>query len=488
MLARPFLAHSVVGIEFLDLATNRSIYALNAHRLFSSASTAKVVTVGNALQALGPDFQYHTRVFRNGAIDETGTLHGDLILVASGDPNLSGRQRPDGTLAFNDDDHSYGGDPVAGDPLAALRDIAQQVVTHGIAAVDGRVLIDVSLYPEGDQESGTGFVASPACLNDNIVDVQLAPGEAPGAPARLLAQLPETQYVTFVNDATTGAKGADNSVSFGSDIAGADGARTVTITGSIPVGNKPSWLQYGVVSPSTFLRLAFTGVLRANHITVQAPVAPSSAVDFAVLAKNYTDANLVADHVSAPLAQDARITLKLSQNLHAHMIPYLVGALVAHDHTDSNRAGLRVERAWLAQAGLDLAEASQADGEGTAAFTPDFMTHYLAYVARRPWFQSLFDALPILGRDGTLVDIQRTSPAAGHVFGKTGTDEQADFLNGHVFVSAKGLVGYFTTGTGRRIAFALYINNLPVRNAADVDSVAGQTIGELATIGYESIR
>jgi D-alanyl-D-alanine carboxypeptidase/D-alanyl-D-alanine-endopeptidase (penicillin-binding protein 4) len=488
VLSRPALAHSTIGIEFFDLATKRPIYALNAHRLFNPASTTKVVTVGGALQTLGPDYQYHTRVFRNGNIDANGTLHGDLILVASGDPNLSGRQRPGGTLAFNDEDHSYGGDPVSVDPLAALRDIAQQIETHGITAVDGRVLVDISLFPEGDVESGTGLVVSPACLNDNIVDVQLAPGQAPGFPVSVLAVLPPTPYVTFVNHATTGPKGSDNTITLGADTANPDGSRTVDITGSMPFGRKASWLQYGAPSPSAYLRFALTSVLSANHISVQAPATPHPAADFAVLSKGYTDANLVADHASVPLAQDARITLKMSQNLHAQMMPYLLGALVAHSHDDSNRAGLRIERAWLKQAGLDISEAAQADGEGTAAFTPDFMTHYLSYVAHRPWFPAFFNGLPVLGRDGTLVDIQRSSPAAGHVVGKTGTDEQLDFLDNRVVVIAKGLVGYFTTSSGRRVAFAVYINNVLVRNAADVDRVAGQTVGELAAIGYESIR
>jgi len=30
------------------------------------------------------------------------------------------------------------------------------------------------------------------------------------------------------------------------------------------------------------------------------------------------------------------------------------------------------------------------------------MVHYLAYMAKRPDFQNFHDALPILGRDGTL--------------------------------------------------------------------------------------
>ena len=65
-----------------------------------------MLTEGTALSLLGPDYRFHTRVFRTGAIDASGTLEGDLILVAAGDPNLSNRIQPDGTLAFQNQDHA----------------------------------------------------------------------------------------------------------------------------------------------------------------------------------------------------------------------------------------------------------------------------------------------------------------------------------------------------------------------------------------------
>ena len=64
-------------------------------------------------------------MYREGAIDATGTLHGDLVLAASGDANLSQRIQPDGTMAFENEDHSYDGGrdtkAVPGDPRSATR-------------------------------------------------------------------------------------------------------------------------------------------------------------------------------------------------------------------------------------------------------------------------------------------------------------------------------------------------------------------------------
>src|SRR5258708_31797166 len=105
--SRPEFAHANFGIEFYSLETGKVLYSLNADKLFVPASTTKILTEGTLLAKLGPDYRFHTRVYRTGPIDKRGALKGDIILVASGDPNLSNRIQPDGTLAFVDHDHAY---------------------------------------------------------------------------------------------------------------------------------------------------------------------------------------------------------------------------------------------------------------------------------------------------------------------------------------------------------------------------------------------
>jgi len=174
----------------------------------------------------------------------------------------------------------------------------------------------------------------------------------------------------------------------------------------------------------------------------------------------------------------------VSQNLHASMGPFLLGALVAHQGTA--KAGFAQERRFLTQAGLDLTGASQSDGAGGSAhFTPDFIVHFLACMATRKDFPVYYAALPVLGRDGTLWNIQVNSPAAGHVHAKTGTYERDDLLNDMMMVDGKGLAGYMTTADGRRLAFAIYANN--VAASTDPDAITrgvGQALGEIAAAAY----
>jgi PBP4 family serine-type D-alanyl-D-alanine carboxypeptidase len=491
IIEQPGCQHASFGIEVYSLSDNKVLYARNAQKLFTPGSTTKLLTEGSALELLGPDYRFHTRIYRTGPISSNGTLHGDLVLVADGDPNLSGRIRPDGTLAFiaHGYDHTYGGDrytkAVPGDPLLVIHELAERVASRGIRRVDGRVLVDVSLFPEGEPEPGTGAVISPIVVNDNLVDVIVTPGGKPGDPVQLHVS-PVTPYAKFISEATTVAASSEPSIGWTNDQIQPGGLHVITVGGTMPAGGPGILYSYKVRQPSHFAEMALVEALRQDG--VQADFAPyGQPVDFAVLSPSYTDRNLVAEHVSPPFSEEVRVTLKVSQNLHASMTPYILGAVLAHARKNILQAGFDLEHGFLEKAGLDLSSASQSDGAGgDALFTPGFICHYLAYMARQKDFAEFERALPILGRDGTLFNTQVNSPAAGHVFAKTGTIGGEDLLNRDLMITGKGLAGYVTATNGRRYAIALYANrvSLPLGDLDEVENTIGQTLGEIASSIY----
>src|SRR5262249_21825847 len=140
----------------------------------------------------------------------------------------------------------------------------------------------------------------------------------------------------------------------------------------------------------------------------------SEMPNWKTLAAFYKTENRLAEHISPPLKEDVKVTLKVSQNLHASMTPYLLGALLAKESDGALEAGFKQEQSFLKRMNLDLSAAAQSDGAGGSAyFTPDFMVKFLTLMAKQKDFRYFHDALPILGRDGTLWDTQRDSPAAG---------------------------------------------------------------------------
>src|SRR6201993_3658913 len=487
---RPEFAHSRFGIKFIAADTGNVVYELNSAQLFVPGSTTKLLTEGTALELFGGDYRFHTKIYRTGPIQKDGSLQGDLVLVASGDLNLSNRIQPDGTLGFEDEDHSYGGPDskgLPGDPLLVIRELARQVAARGIKRIKGRVLVDATLFPEGERELGTGVVISPIVVNDNVVDVIVSPGATENAPAQLKIA-PQTAYVAIINQATTGKPGSNSSIKYENEKLNSDQTRSVTLTGSVPLAGKPVMASYPVPEPSRYAAAVLMESLLAEGVTAALP-SPAEHIDFKALSSKYTAENIVADHVSPPLKEEVRVTLKVSQNLHASSMPYLLGALLAHQDKEIDQAGFDLEHDFLSKAGLDLGGAAQSDGAGgNAYFSPDFMVHYLSYMSKQKDFADFYRALPILGKDGTLVKIQVNSPAAGHVHAKTGTYGAYDALNKKLMVSGKGLAGYMDTVDGKHLILALYVNfvSVPIDDPDATQKIAGEALGEIAAAAYDA--
>jgi dihydroorotase/N-acyl-D-amino-acid deacylase len=490
VMDRPEFAHSRFGLKFISAETGNTLYELNSAQLFVPGSTTKLVSEGTMLETLGGDYRFHTKIYRTGPIQKDGTLDGDLVLLASGDLDLSNRIQPDGTLAFEDEDHSYGGPDskgLPGDPLAVIRDFAKQVAAKGIKRIKGHVLVDASLFPEGYRELGTGVVVSPIVVNDNVIDVVISPGATENSPVQLKIA-PQTAYVTIANKATTGKAGSKTTVKYDDEKLNADGTRTVTLTGSLPLDGKPTMDSYPVPEPSRFAATVLMEALKEQGISATL-AAPTDQINFKALGANYKPENVVAEHVSPPLKEEVKITLKVSQNLHASSMPYLLGALVAHKDTDIDQAGFDIENQFLTKAGLDLSGAAQSDGAGgNAYFSPDFMVRYLLFMSKQKDYEDFYRGLPILGKDGTLVKIQVNSPAAGHVHAKTGTYAIYDALNKKLMVTGKGLSGYMDTASGRHLVLALYVNMVSVTldDPDAIQKIAGEALGAIAAAAYDA--
>lgn len=486
--------HAHFGVEVYSLDEGRVVYLLNGEDLFIPGSTAKLLTEGTALELLGPEHRFHTRVYKTGPVDSNGTLKGDLVLVASGDPNLSGRIESGAKIAFENEDHSYSESSsyakvVPGDPLLVIRELASQVAAHGIKKLDGRVMVDASLFPEGERELGTGVVISPISLNDNLIDLTIRPSHIEGALATIEIS-PETSYLALIDNVVTGSTGSKPEINVLRETSDSDSSVSVTISGSIPLDSPLILRTYSVPKPSRFAQVTFTEALRTAGIQMSFPTATGPG-DFKDIASAYVHSNLVAEHISPPLSEEIRLTLKVSQNLHAAMMPFILGAVLKPDSQDPGQNGFDLEHDFLAGAGLDLTSISQADGAGLAPssyISPDFMVHYLAFMSKEKSFSIFEDSLPVLGKDGSLWNIESESLAAGHVYAKPGTFESYDALNKRPMLNCKGLAGYMNTADGRHLAFAAYVNHFSnfTDDPAILPKVAGRSLAQIATAIYST--
>ncbi len=468
--ARPAFTGSSFGILVVELDSGEVVYSHRPRALLAPASTAKLVSAAGALGVLGADFRFETPVVRTGPLVD-GVVSGDLVLVASGDPNLSQRPapgsaasptdrtaaaRPFNRLRFVDRDHTYAGytdaDLVPGDPLLVLRRLARDVAAAGVREVRGDIIVDDGLFKETYDPFVGDFSA--ICVNDNVVDITVAPGSRIGDPVRVSYQ-PRVPSVDVRVLAKTSAPGSALDLWVDRH----DGIASFVVRGTLPLGSRPV-LRVGRLKDAALAAAnIFADVLAEQGIAVRGQrrrgrFGPSL----------YSHFDVVARHVSPPLSESVLVTLKVSHNLHATMYPVLVGALKGK--RGDRVAGFEAIRGFFRQGGLDVQSVLVHTGAGggrSDRLSPRFLVDLLRFSTANGDFSVLWRSLPIAGIDGTLSERFAGSPLRGRVRAKTGTlVYQGSFNDSWIYLS-KSLAGYVDLRKGRNsgeiLCFAILIAN-----------------------------
>ena len=461
-------------------AAGETVYARNPDAMLAPASVTKLFTCAAALTALGADHTFETTVYQRG-LALNGTLRGDLILVAAGDPTLGGRTTKDGRTDFRDKDHTYanGGAMDAeltdADPLAGLDALAKQVKDAGVKQIDGDILVDDRLFAR-TRGSGSGPDAvSPVTVNDNLVDIVVTPGAKDGDPATV-ATIPRTAFFQVDALVTTGAAGSATDLHVL-----AVGANQFAVRGRIAKGAKPAVRIYPVDEPALFARALFVEALRRAGVRANAAIARPATATLPDRG-SYEKLVKVASFTSPPFKDAVTVTLKVSHNLYASTFPCLVAASKGQTTAE---AGLREERKILKELGVDVNAVSFGGGAGGSSadyVTPRATVQLLQGMAKRPDWAAYKAALPVLGVDGTLTEVVKAdSPARGKVYAKTGTLIWYDAANERYLLKSKALAGVMTTKAGTPLTFALFVNNVPLPKGVSA-SREGKVLGRLCEL------
>lgn len=479
------------GLLVADAKTGATVYERNADQLFAPASVTKLFSVAAALVQLGPDYRFETPIVRRGDVDPSGTLRGDLILIARGDLSMGGRTGPDGKLLYKDDDHTYAGggnsrsEIVPADPLAGLDHLAREVQAAGIKHVTGDVLIDDRLFEDAESTGSGPRRLSPILINDNVVDVLVSPGKAAGEPAQVSFQ-PATQYLTMDAQVDTVATGGESKLEIRPV-----GTRRFKVRGQIPIGHRRVVGIREVDDPPAFARTLLIEALRRRGVRVDASPLSENSTSSLPTAAEVAKLPKLAEYTSPRFGEYIRVILKVSHNLHASTLPLL---LAARHGERTLEAGLRRQGEVLKGLGLDLGTVSFGGGAGGSRadlVTPRATVRLLRAMADRPEADAYENALPILGRDGTLARaVAADSPARGHVHAKTGTFWVDNELSGKALLTSKALAGYLETASGRGLVFAFFVNNVMLdaprlgRPISDATGEAGRLLGRLCEVFY----
>lgn len=461
------------GLRVVDLDSGAVIHDVEPERQFLIASVRKLFSVGALLDQVGPAHTFTTPVHAQGIVNG-GVLNGDLILVASGDLTMGGRRNANGSFAIKPFDHNEANslgnaeltDP---DPLAGYAALARQVAASGITRVSGEVVIDDRLFVPFRFRNE--FNVSAIFVNDDAVDV-IIERTSPGAPAAVNWRPKSAAFAVVSTLQTTGA-GSSSAIALAPEVSACIGSPgcTGTVSGQLPIdfvpavtGAFPLIRTFRIVEPANYVRSVFIEALRNAGVQVDASTVAANPVARLPAKNSYSAATRVAQLVSFPYSDDAKLIFKVSYNIGADTSLVLFGLARGVDNMADS---LAVERqALAAEHGIGPGEFSFADGSGggSTRATNRAVTTFLESMSRRSSFAAFRDALPILGVDGSLATTNAferdpsLAGAKGQVFAKTGT-----FIEGTAgppLFRAKALAGYVNTRSGRRLAFTMAVNEV----------------------------
>jgi len=428
------------GIHVVEASTGKTLYSKNADRLFLPASNLKILTSALALERLRPDYRFTTRVVRESS--------GDIVLVGSGDPSLSGRAFP------------YDKDQRAAPPLQAIEQLADAIAARGVQRIDGDIIGDDRLFPwdpyppswsEDDTLHEYGAPVSALTVNDNTVAISISPTTLVLAPA--------FEYLTIDNRVRASARGAESAVY----VRRVARSRQWQLTGTIPLGRTVTEIL-PVDDPALFAASALYDALTRRGIAIHGrPVARHR-----VLGEPYAavEGEELASRTSPPLADLLQVMDKVSENLHAELLLREVGRVTRGE--GSTAAGLAEMNAYLAgTAGAQPGDWRLEDGSGLARntlVTPRLLTRILAREAQSADSAVWISLLPAGGEDGTLSRRLCCITGGRGVRAKTGTLSRALALSGYAGSATRG-----------QLAFSILVNDFqapPAEVTEWIDKIA----------------
>jgi D-alanyl-D-alanine carboxypeptidase/D-alanyl-D-alanine-endopeptidase (penicillin-binding protein 4) len=432
----PGVTRGVWGIALYSLDRQEQLFELSPRALLVPASSAKIVTVATAAEAVGWNYRYTTTLRATGPIVD-GVLKGDLLAVGSGDPSIGGP---------------------AGDDLSTW---SEGLKAAGVRRIDGRIIGDDDSFEEprpqlawawDDLGYTTGAVFGALNMAENRTVITIAPGASEGVPTTITID-PRAAYRTLSNRSVTGPSGSPQLLWPEQR----PGEPSLTIGGSMPAGAAPVSIGIAVGNPT----LWFANVLRSRLIRDGIDVGGEAAdIDDIRPPPLRTAATVVFTHASRPLAEIAQPLLKDSINLYAEALLRLNAPAGVFPTNDAALEGMRTRlETW----GVPRDSHQLVDGSGLSrrdTISADALVTVLRRMFDPTGTSSFMAGLPVAGVDGSLALRMKGTAAERTVRAKTGT-----------MSNIRSLSGYATTRDNEHVAFAIMVNNFEGTGAQANDAL-----------------
>jgi len=450
------LKNSSWSVTARYLGTEKNIISLNSELALAPASNMKLLTSAAALDILGEDHQFITRIYYNGKIDSYGNLDGNIFLVGGGDPTL-GYDLVKGSL-----------------PLDTLMNSwIEEIKSLGISSISGSIIADDLLYDRIPipnhwvwMDLGNYYAASSSALtiNNNLYFLFFKPGNNVGDIAEVLRSEPIINGLEFTNQMRTGKRGSgDNGYIFNAPL-----QYNATLRGTIPKGKSEFSIKGSIPNPPLFAAQYLLNRLRENRISV------SGNASVIAQKRDYTNYNLVTETESPPLKDIVFIVNKKSDNLYTEMLLRAIGLKVKGEGSLDN--GVEAVEEFLSNNGIGTDGLLMFDGCGLSrsnAITTNLMLDLLTLTTQKKYFNSFYNSLAVVG------DRNDISAYRNYALG-TALEKNAHIKSG-VIERVRAYSGYLKDKRGRTIIFSMIANNFNGSGSA-VSNIHKKLMIELAEL------
>ncbi|RMH71540.1 MAG: D-alanyl-D-alanine carboxypeptidase/D-alanyl-D-alanine-endopeptidase [Gemmatimonadetes bacterium] len=433
LIQRSTAADALWSVSFRDTA-GVELARVNSRTRVTPASNLKLITSAAILQALGPDFRYQTDIWGDGQLID-GVWEGDIYIVGSGDPSISGRfYRADRWFVFEQ--------------------FYRQLAAAGIRTITGDLVgndafFDDEPYPHGWEWDDLSFYyaveLSALSFNENCVDL-VVEANTPVGSAPSISWFPfNTDYVQFINEQQVQAPGTRYVESYRRLL----GTNTILLRSKLPQGYRETE-SLSVHKPTYFFLDSFWRFLAQKGISIEGGIRRDR------VQRNWTKIGFqhLARHTSEPLSRLIEPVNKHSHNFFTEML-LKTAAAYQYGTPGTTENGLKWIQTFAEQMGFDPERLVLKDGSGLSSatlITTAEMTDFLVRMRDTPHFEVFENSLSIAGVDGSLDS--RFHRLANKIRGKSGS------LSG-----TRSHSGYLTTQRGHTIAFSLITNHYPVRTS-----------------------
>jgi len=423
LLRTPLLRRGVTGIFVADARTGTPLFSVNADQELNPASNVKLISTATALELLGPEFRYPTRIL--GAEPVGGVVKGDVYLLGSYDPTLS---------------------------ISDFEDIAMTMAMRGITSVEGSIVVGADPTRDGVYRA--------------IIPVGITAGEPGMAPTVTLP--PNLDLVQVTVTATTHKKAIRNRLTYKADVIKTEAGLpriTLAIGGFI---GKDRHVEYSLWTRQRTATAAYSliAALRAHSITITGEMKVMELGDY--IGESVGKGALPVElgrHESEPASEIAARVNKWSVNWLADRL-VMTAAGLARREPPSMALALDSMYMWLDRSAKLTKDKLVIDtGSGLSYRTKIRPQDVVSIVRSAAGFgtdanpevaKAWLHSLAIAGTDGTLQHRFRSADVKGRIVGKTGTLNNVIALAGILdFDPTRPLVFSIVTNTERPLQKSL---------------------------------